>query len=253
MIAADFSVRQAERIRVNGYDIDVRRGGQTGAPVILLVHGIGVSSRYFLSLARELADDFDVVALDLPGYGTTPRPRRVLSIPELAEILAGYVKQEGMDKVVVVGHSMGCQIVAHFARRQPELCAKMVLLGPTVNKWERVWLLQAWRLLQDIFHEPVSVSALIFRDYLRMGFLRYIVTLRFMMKDHIETTLQGSVVPILFIRGEKDTIVPMYWLRYLSEQVASATLHEITNAPHALQLKKPRTLSNIITDFISGA
>ncbi|GGL95143.1 alpha/beta fold hydrolase [Nakamurella endophytica] len=82
--------RQPDRRRrwIAGLAVDVRRAGPpTGAPFVL-VHGIGVSSRYFRRLAAVLARTDPVVTVDLPGFGSTPKPPRVLSVPELAEVLA---------------------------------------------------------------------------------------------------------------------------------------------------------------------
>jgi pimeloyl-ACP methyl ester carboxylesterase len=55
--------------QVNGRRMHARVGGRVGAPAVVLLHGLGVSSRYMLPLARELAPHFRVYAVDLPGFG----------------------------------------------------------------------------------------------------------------------------------------------------------------------------------------
>lgn len=244
------SLAYSERIRVNGYAVEVRRAGVHAAQVIVLVHGIGVSSRYFLPFAEELAKYYDVRVLDLPGYGTTPDPKRTLSIAELGGVVAAYIQQELSGSAVLVGHSMGCQIVAHTARNYPQLCDKLILLGPTVNKWERTRRMQAWRLLQDIMREPPYVNALVLGDYLRMGIGRYWRTLCSMISDKIEETLIGCSLPVLIVRGEWDPIVSAEWAAYLEDRLADARVEEIPRVAHVIQYKKPRELAAVVQKFL---
>ncbi len=89
------------------------------APVVL-VHGLGVSSRYMRPLARHLATDFRVHAPDLPGFGRSDKPRRVLSIPELADRLAAWMEAAGPRRASLVGNSLGCEILVELALRHPE-------------------------------------------------------------------------------------------------------------------------------------
>lgn len=250
MTDAQKSLSLPERTNVNGYGLKVRRAPRSDAQPIVLVHGIGVSSRYFLPFAEVLARMYDVTVLDLPGYGTAPDPKHTLSIPELGEVVAAYVRQAGLAPAVLVGHSMGCQIVAHTARQAPELSSKLILLGPTVNKWERSRRRQAWRLLQDVLHEPLRVSLLIFGDYLRMGFGRYLRTSRSMIEDAIEETLAGSKMPTLIVRGQDDPIVPTKWVHSLAGYLQDARVVEIPHAPHVVQYKRPQELARISRHFI---
>jgi 2-hydroxy-6-oxonona-2,4-dienedioate hydrolase len=57
-------------------------------PPVVLVHGYGMSSRYMVPLALELARDFVVYVPDLPGFRRSSKPRKVLDIVELADALA---------------------------------------------------------------------------------------------------------------------------------------------------------------------
>lgn len=250
MTASATTLRQTERRHIPGYDIAVRRGGERDATAIVFVHGIGVSSRYFLPLMHDLASDYTVLALDLPGYGCSPKPARPLTVSELAEVVASYIRQEGLHAPVIVGHSMGGQVAAHVARHYPELCQKLILLGPTANRRERTWWLQAWRLFQDAWNERPQTNALIFRDYLRMGLVRYLVTLRYMLDDRIEATLRGCSVPTLLVRGRQDKIVPSDWLHYLARQLRRPSMIETLDGPHALQMSRPRELAEIIRAFV---
>ncbi len=100
------------------------------APVVL-VHGLGVSSRYMRPLARHLATDLRVHAPDLPGFGRSGKPRRVLSIPELADWLAAWMEAAGLRRAALVGNSLGCEILVELVLRHPERVERLVLQGRT--------------------------------------------------------------------------------------------------------------------------
>src|SRR6516164_7893798 len=91
---------------VGGVRIHAYAGGG-GSPVVL-VHGFGVSSRYMLPLARELAPAHSVHALDLPGHGQSEMPRIRLSISSLSESVEDWLDAVGLERPAFVANSMGC-------------------------------------------------------------------------------------------------------------------------------------------------
>ena len=86
-------------VHANGIDIYYEVQGE-GEPIVL-VHGLGVSGRYFESLGNELARSFRVSIPDLPGWRTSERPRRALTLDELAEVLAELAGQQDGAPVFV--------------------------------------------------------------------------------------------------------------------------------------------------------
>src|SRR3982751_3131372 len=101
--------------------------------MVILVHGMVISSRYMVPTAERLAPLCDVYAVDLPGYGKSAKPARVLSLAELADALAAWMKAAGLEKAHLVGNSFGCQIIVEFALRHPARVNRIVLQGPTVD------------------------------------------------------------------------------------------------------------------------
>jgi 2-hydroxy-6-oxonona-2,4-dienedioate hydrolase len=83
------------------------------APRVVLVHGIGVASRDFAGLGARLAPDARVYAVDLPGFGESDKPARLLTIPDQAEILANWMDALDLAPAMLLANSVGCQIAAH--------------------------------------------------------------------------------------------------------------------------------------------
>ena len=89
------------------------------APSVVMVHGLVISSLYMVPSARLLAEDYPVLAPDLPGFGRSGKPDRVLDVPELADALAAWMEAVGLASAALVANSLGCQVVADLAVRRP--------------------------------------------------------------------------------------------------------------------------------------
>lgn len=243
---------ERRRLDVGACTVVVRGTFHRGLPPVVLVHGIGMSGAYFLRLADVLAATHDVYAFDLPGYGAAPRPHRPLTVPELGRVVAGAVGELGLQAPVVVGHSMGCQIVVDTVKDHPGLCAGYVLVGPTVDDSARTLLRQAWRLLRDSLREPPRTNAVVLREYLRMGPLRYLRTARHMLRDRIEQDIRACTPPGLVVRGARDPIARRDWARRLARAAPDARLVEIPGAPHNVQHTGPRELAAACAPFLAA-
>lgn len=196
----------------------VHRWPRPNAPTVVLLHGIGMGQQYFGLLRDELSKVFDVVALDLPGFGPSPEPDDSLSMQELADLVASALTALAPTPCIAVGHSMGTQIVAELAVRHPHLVERAVLIGPTVNPAERTGWQQAMRLVQDLSNDPPIVAMIGTRLYLQAGPRWYLRQLRAMLAHDIRPLLPRIGQPTLVIRGEDDRVAPADWV----EQVVAA-------------------------------
>jgi pimeloyl-ACP methyl ester carboxylesterase len=106
-----FSKRTA--VTIHGNTIHIRSSVTEKPTSIILVHGLGTSSDSYIRYARLLSKDYDVYCIDLPGYGKTPKPARTLLLEEMAAIVDEFVRSNINNKCIIVGHSMGCQVVAY--------------------------------------------------------------------------------------------------------------------------------------------
>ena len=242
----------SKRVQVGNHYIDVRHAdSKKNSGHMILVHGIGVSGRYFVPLAEKFARTYNVHVIDMPGYGSTPKPKRPLSLVEMAEIIDGYMDITGIERATVVGQSMGCQTVAHFAMNHHDKCSRLILIAPTINKKERNGVMQAIRLLQDMFFETVRANVTILTDYLRMGFVRYIITTRFMLDDQIEENLKQIHAKTLIIRGSNDPIVPKGWVSYLASQAKHVTTAQVPHAAHLVHFTRPADVVDVSEAFLN--
>lgn len=221
------------------------RAGDAHAPAVVLVHGIGSSSRYWSRLARELAPHRRVLSVDLPGFGRSARVPGALSIPEHARALGAFLHQQDARGALVVGHSMGCQVVAQLVRRDPTAARAVVLVGPTTDSAARTRLRQAWRLVLSSVREPLSLTAVQVRSFLDCGPRTYLATVSALLADRIEDSVPHLRVPALLVRGEHDAVAPLPWVARLADLAPQASTAEIPGAHHVAQWTHPERLAQL--------
>ena len=127
---------ESARRRLNGHDLHYVHGGR-GAPLVFL-HGVLGSTRVWEHLAAELAADHVVVAPDLFGHGRSDRPDGDYSLAGHAATVRDLLDALALDRVTLVGHSLGGGIALEFTYLFPERVTGLVLvasggLGREVN------------------------------------------------------------------------------------------------------------------------
>jgi len=109
-------------IAVDGIDIRYRTWGSPNAdkPAIVLIHGFANSVVTFRNIAPLLADEYYVVALDMPGFGLSGKPDdREYTNANQAYMVERFVDALGINSFIVGGHSMGGALVVHVATQDP--------------------------------------------------------------------------------------------------------------------------------------
>lgn len=219
--------------------------GRTGDRAFVLVPGIGVSSNYFERLAAQLNEYGPVHALDLPGFGGVPHPKsRRMTIRDYADLVGKVIDDLELVDPVLVGHSMGTQVVADLASRYPdgfdgaargaEPLSSVVLLGPVLSPDERNLRRAAGRFLQSAHREPPRVAVLAMEAYLLCGVRWFSRVLPEMMHYPIEETLPKVRANTLVISGALDTLCPPEWIDQVMELLPSARVEIIEDAAHSI-------------------
>lgn len=204
---------------------------------LVLVHGLGVSGRYFEPLVRELPD-FETVRPDL---------RRFTTVEEQAEALRPVV---GDERVPLLGNSLGCQVIAELAAREPRVVGRTIFIGPTVDRRHRSLLDQAGRILLDMTRERPSLSAIVVQEYLAANPLRVAKTARSALGDALERNVAALAEPLLVVRGARDPMCPQDWAEELARRAPRGRLHVVPGAAHAVHHSHPAELAAIVRRFL---
>jgi 2-hydroxy-6-oxonona-2,4-dienedioate hydrolase len=239
-------------IQVNGSRMHARLGGwHTNSGVVVLVHGLGVSSRYMVPTLKALAPHVRVAAPDLPGFGRSDKPRHVLNIEQLADALAHWMSVMGIQSATLVGNSVGCQIAVDVAVRHPSRADRLVLVGPTLEPALRTPLRALWRLAVDTFREAPSQPFLVAVDYLVAGPRRIAQTFRHAAADPLESKLPRVQTPTLVVRGERDPIASQGWVESIARRIPDAETMVVPGAAHTVNYMAPETLARAVLAFMA--
>jgi len=238
---------------VNGLRVHARYfpGPQRGKTTpIVLVHGLGMSSRYMLPLAAHLAPHMPVYVPDLPGSGRSERPRAFLSVRQLADILAGWTSATDLRRSVFLGNSLGCEILVDLAVHHPDRVQALILQGPTPDPRHLSPLQHLGRfLLTGLFERP-SLGWVAVSEYLRFGFRRYYWTFRDMIANRVEDKLPLVQAPTLVVCGTRDYLVPRRSVRAVADRLPRGELEVIPGAAHGMNYSHPALLAECVLDFL---
>lgn len=119
------------QVEVPGVRLHVVERGPTDAPAIVMIHGIMSQLRVFTyALAGRLATDRRVIVIDRPGWGYSALTGARLDIPAQADAIAAAIRTLGLEKPLLVGHSMGGAVSLALALRHPEAVRGLGLIAP---------------------------------------------------------------------------------------------------------------------------
>ena len=163
---ADFTVplTSVHKVEADGIQIFYRAAGDTAAPVLLLLHGFPSSSFMFRDLIPRLADQYRVIAPDLPGFGFTEVPegrKYVYSFDALAGTLEAFTDALGLDHYAIYIFDYGAPTGLRLAMRHPERVT--AIISQNGNAYEE-GLGDAWGLIRKYWSEPTAENREVIRQ-----------------------------------------------------------------------------------------
>jgi pimeloyl-ACP methyl ester carboxylesterase len=123
----DVTAPRLEFRTIHGYKRAYRIAGS--GPAILLIHGIGDNSTTWNTVQAQLAQRFTVIAPDLLGHGQSDKPRADYSIAAYANGMRDLLSVLDIERVTIVGHSLGGGVAMQFAYQFPHLVERLILVG----------------------------------------------------------------------------------------------------------------------------
>lgn len=136
--------------------------GEQGPPIIG-IHGLTANAYCYQTLADALATDHPLYAYDLRGRGDSDKPEEGYSVPIHADDLLALIDTLGLERPIIIGHSLGALIALYFAAHHPDKLSKLVLIDAGAPlPWSRPEDQPAW-LTASISRLGTSVPS--FEEY----------------------------------------------------------------------------------------
>ena len=272
----------APRTRVvHGYERAYRMAGR--GPALLFLHGIGDDSSTWLDLLASLSADFTVIAPDLLGHGASAKPRADYSVAAYACGMRDLLTTLDVDRVTVVGHSLGGGVAMQFAYQFPERCERLVLVGSGgvgagVHPLLRLAAAPGAGLVLPLLGTPPAVAALrgfagllrVFDDadldyvltrYARLvepgtrsaflRTLRSVVDWRGQVVNMLDRCYLTEGIPTLLVWGTEDRVVPSGHALRAHRAMPGSRLVLFEGAGHFPHRSDPERFLEILREFLA--
>ena len=252
----------AERMTVNGIELEVLRRGQ-GAPLVLL-HGMDTASPAapFLDL---LARHVEIIAPSGPGFGNSPRPRDFDTVYDLTRLYLALLDQLPYEKVTLMGLSFGGWLAAEVAVASCHKIANLILVDPVGIKLGG----PEERDILDVFNtHPAEVRRRSWADpanapdYDAMTDEQLVVHARnwealclyawhpYMYNPQLKHWLGRIAAQTLVLWGDRDGIVTPDYGRAYAKLIPGAQFQAIEGAGHHPEQEQPERFAQAVAAFL---
>lgn len=245
---------------------------QGSGQALLFLHGIGGNRDMFdPQLDAFAAAGWRAIAWDAPGYGESAAPAR-FDWAHLADAVAVLLDHLAVERVVLVGHSMGGMIAQEVAARHPARLRALVLSGtaPAFGRADGAWQKQFLAARLDPLDGGTSMAELapaLMRDLVAPGAApsalavatramslvppaTYRAALHNLVTFDRRASLAAIAVPTLLIAGEADRTAPPAGMARMAERIPGSRYRLIAGAGHIANLERPVVFNALLREFL---
>jgi len=215
-----------------------------GQPLILL-HGNGESSDYFVHQIAYFSEKNHVIAIDTRGHGQSPRGNKPFSIKQFADDLLDFMDERNIEKAHLLGFSDGGNIALTFALKHPERVDKLILNGanlfPSGVKRRYQWPIELGYHIAKWFSRQSDKAK---QNTELLGLM--------VNEPHIDPSeLAQLTIPVLVIAGTKDMIKDSH-TRLIYNSLPNARL-EFIEGSHFIASKNPKAFNATVEKFLQNS
>jgi pimeloyl-ACP methyl ester carboxylesterase len=269
---------------IHGYRRAFVKSGQ--GPALLLIHGIGDSSDTWRPVLEQLAQNHTVVAPDLLGHGRSDKPRADYSVAAYANGMRDLLSTLEIDRVTVIGHSLGGGVAGQFAYQFPERCERLVLvssggIGRSISPFLRLAAVPGVETLMPLLGlPPVRMARRLTAEVLRilsaglgrdaeellavfdalpdtaarraiLRTLRSGVDWRGQVITMLDRAYLAEGLPTLLIWGRHDAVIPLAHGRRALAAMPGSELEIFDEAGHFPHHSAPARFVEVVSSFVA--
>ena len=252
-----------KKIAIRGCSITLMRGG-AGEPLLVL-HGASGAGAW-LPFMASLAEKFDVIVPEHPGYGASDTPDWLDGIHDLAYFYLDFLDELDLDRVHLVGISIGGWIAAELAVRDTHRLASLTLADaagihlPGVAQVD-TFLSTDEQRIRDFFYDQTRADEMIARvlrpELEDIAMKNRIATARLAWQPrghdpHLAKWLHRIDVPTLLIWGANDRLFPKDYAFAWQKLIPGSQVAIVSECGHVPHLEKPDAFVSTLASFIDG-
>ncbi|MBD0389562.1 MAG: alpha/beta hydrolase [Nostoc sp. C3-bin3] len=259
------------KIQINGIDLfyDIKGAGEP----LLLIAGFLCDHAYWSLIMPSLISQYQVIRLDNRGMGRSSAPENPYSLKQMAIDVAALLDHIAIDKVHLVGHSMGGQIAQELVLAHPEKVQSLMLLS-SLAKGDSLFnsIIETWGELcanVDLKLYEKVVLPWIFTDTFYSipgmieGLIEFAIRYPFPPAAHslhhhsramldFDTTdrLQKIHCPTLVLVGKQDILTPLKFSQELVQGIANSELVVLDGGGHGFLIESPDAVVSAMLNFL---
>lgn len=242
----------------------------SGEPV-LLIHGLGGSIESWTNNIEELAKVMRVVAIDLPGFGQSDKPKISYTIKFYRDFIVDFLKQLQIERTSIVGSSLGGHVAAETAISHPALVKKLVLVSPAgalprsfkgspalrryVKVLEAKSVQDVKKALYAIDNKPVDDSyakAVLEKISMSGAKEAFLSALRGSARaPRLTNRLHKIKAPTLLLWGKEDIMIPIKYIEPFVKKMKNCRIMMLEECGHRPHAERPELFNRIVADFLS--
>ena len=233
---------------------------------VLLLHGLGTSSSTWIHVLPHLARNYNVVALDFPGFGFSriTNGKSAFTLHELQETVEAFIVKTLRSPFTIVGHSLGGWIAAEYAIRHQADVSRLVLLNPAgvyhpgVEETGKLFAIQNLRELYSLlnrlwwkypwYFKPFAPAIL--ADLRRRRVPELIETVA--RGDFLNDRLRGLSIPVDLIWGINDAVISAEVVELLKHALPQLRVRFVEKCGHVPQLERPQKVKEFLDEILEG-
>ncbi|WP_071872391.1 alpha/beta fold hydrolase [Atopomonas hussainii] len=266
-----------ESARVGQINYHFYRGGPSDSPTLVLLHGFGANKDNWVRMAQHLTQDYQVIAIDLPGFGDSDKPNNIsYDVGSQAERVAQLTKELGITRFHIAGNSMGGHIAALVAARHPSRVLSLGLLdngGITAPKKSELFeRLERGEPNPLVVYKPEDFDKLLEFVFVKQPPIPAPLKAHFAaealanqgqndlifshLRDRyipLEPELGKIKVPTLLLWGDQDRVLDVSSIDVMQPLLAKPSVVIMKDCGHAPMLERPEETAEHYRAFLNKA
>lgn len=249
-------------VNVQGIATHLFEAGSPTAPPLFYLHGTNLGNLW-LDYHQALAQHFHLFAPDIPGFGLTERPDWMRDMSDYILFFRDLLNELGLDRVMLVGHSLGGWMAAEIVVWFPERVKKLALsnaVGIRVkgSPIADIFAMNAQELVAACFDNPMAAMPLMPAeftiDYLLTQYKERTTLASLAWNPSydrkLERRLAGITCPTLVIWGENDRLVPPVYGDTFHRLITNSQLVKLEGTGHMPMFEKHEEWARTICEFL---
>ena len=236
---------------------------------LVLIHGLGASAERWEYVIPHFEENYRVIVPDLIGFGFSDKPLVDYTTEFFSEFLKKFLEKLEISNPVIMGSSLGGQIIAYYASNNNNSVQKLILISPSgvmkhstpaLDAYVMAALYPSQESAQSAFEmmsgaskniDPKIVENFVKRMQLPNAKMAFMSTLLGLKNSQVLTEKLSSItVPTMVVWGELDPVIPVKYADSIVSTIKDCRFYRMDGCGHTPYVEDPDGFAKIVMEFL---